>query len=295
MTARIDAHHHLWDLSARPQPWMVGAEMAPLRRNFEVTDLAPATTGQQIAGTVVVQTVADLTESAELLDIAEQHPLIAGVVGYVDVAADDVDEQLDHLLSRPSGRWLVGVRSLVQYETDPNWLSRPQVRTGLRQVAARNLAHDLLILPHQMKAAAEAVAAVPQGRFVIDHLAKPNVRSGSLEGWARDITELAQRENVTAKVSGLVTEADWTAWTVDDLRPFVDHALAAFGPRRLMFGTDWPVCTVAATYEQVVDSLTHLTSTLSFGEQVAVFGGTATSVYSLTDRIARSNTPEEPS
>lgn len=273
---------------------MVGAEMTSLRRDFGVTDLAAATMGQHIAGTVVVQTVADVTETEELLDLAEQHSLIVGVVGYVDVAASDVGEQLDRLLNRPSGRWLVGVRSLVQYEPDPNWLGRPEVLAGLRVIAAHNLAHDLLILPHQIDAAAEAATSVPEGRFVIDHLGKPNVRSGSLEGWARSTSELAQRENVTAKVSGLVTEADWVAWTVDDLRPYVDRALASFGPHRLMFGSDWPVCTLAATYEQVVDSVARLTSALSSGEQLAVFGGTATSVYSLTDRIAASNSHQEP-
>jgi predicted TIM-barrel fold metal-dependent hydrolase len=171
MTLRIDAHHHLWDLAARPQPWMVGADMTPLRRNFGVADLTAALAGHDIDGTVVVQTVADITETEELLDLAEVEPLIAGVVGYVDVAAPDIDEQLDRLRHRASGRWLVGVRSLVQYETDPGWLSRPAVVAGLRAVASRDLVHDLLILPHQIDAAIEAVSVVEGGTFVVDHLA----------------------------------------------------------------------------------------------------------------------------
>jgi L-fuconolactonase len=295
MPSLIDAHHHVWDLAARPQPWMNGTEMAPLRRNFGVDDLAVAVAGQHIAGTVVVQTVADYVETEDLLDLAEQQSLIAGVVGYVDVAAADVGDQLDRLLNRPSGRWLVGIRSLVQYESDPNWLSRSQVLDGLQAVAAHDLVHDLLILPHQIEAAAEAITAVPTGRFVVDHLAKPHIATDSWQPWADNFAVLAHCPNVSAKLSGLVTEADWASWTVDDLRPYVDHALGAFGPHRLMFGSDWPVCTLAATYDQVVTATTQLTSALSTDEQLAVFGGTATTVYSLTDRIAASNSHQEPS
>ena len=281
MMRRIDAHHHLWDLAARPQPWMVGAETAPLRRNFAVADLASAIAGHDIDGTVVVQTVADIVETEELLDLADAEPLIAGVVGYVDVAAPDIDEQLDRLRHRTNGRWLVGVRSLVQYESDPNWLRRPAVVAGLRAVASRDLVHELLILPHQIDATIEAVSVVDEGAFVIDHLAKPNIAGDQREPWAGRIAELARRPNVTAKLSGLVTEARWATWTADQLRPYVDHALATFGPSRLMFGSDWPVCTLAATYDRVVESITGLTSTLSPDEQAAIFGGNATGVYSL--------------
>jgi L-fuconolactonase len=281
MTLRIDAHHHLWDLSARPQPWMVGAEMAPLRRDFGAADLRAAVAGHDIGGTIVVQTVADVAETEELLDLAELEPLIAGVVGYVDVAAADVGEQLGRLLHRASGGWLVGVRSLVQYEADPNWLCRPDVLAGLRAVATHGLVHDLLIRPHQIEAAVEAVSIVDEGSFVIDHLAKPNIADAQWEPWAAGMTALACRDNVTAKLSGLVTEASWATWTDDHLRPYVDHALAAFGPARLMFGSDWPVCTLAATYDRLVESITGLTSMLSLDERAAVLGGNATAVYSL--------------
>ena len=281
MTLRIDAHHHLWDLAARPQPWMAGAEMAPLRHNFGIADLAAAIAGHDIGGTVVVQTVADITETEELLDLAEVESLIAGVVGYVDVAARDVGEQLDRLQNRASGPWLVGIRSLVQYETDPSWLRRPEVLAGFHEVAGRGLVHDLLIQPHQIEATIEAVSLVDEGTFVIDHLAKPNIAAHQWEPWASGITELAHHANVAAKLSGLVTEASWATWTDDQLRAYVDHALAAFGPTRLMYGSDWPVCTLAATYDRVVELMTELTSMLSSDEQVAVFGGNATSVYSL--------------
>ncbi len=281
MTLRIDAHHHLWDLAARPQPWMVGAETATLRRDFGTADLKAAIAGHDIGGTVVVQTVADVTETEELLDLAELEPLIAGVVGYVDVAGHDVGEQLDRLRDGPNGQWLVGIRSLVQYETDPNWLRRPEVLAGLREVAGRGLVHDLLIQPHQIEATVEAVSVVDEGTFVIDHLAKPNIAAHQWEPWASGIAELARRANVTAKLSGLVTEAPWDTWADNDLRPYVDHTLATFGSSRLMFGSDWPVCTLAATYDRVVESMTELTSMLSPHEQVAVFGGNATTLYSL--------------
>lgn len=294
MTARIDAHHHLWDLAARPQPWMTGRKLAPLQRNFGVADLVGAMTGREMDGTVVVQAVADVSETEELLDLAEQQPLIAGVVGFVDVAATDAGQQLDRLLNRQSGRWLVGIRSLVQYEPDPHWLSRPQVLDGLRAVAAHGLVHDLLILPHQIEAVEAAVTAVPEGSFVIDHLGKPHIADDAWEPWAGDIATLARHDNVNAKVSGLVTEADWAAWTTDDLQPYVEHALAAFGPQRLMFGSDWPVCTLASTYERVVDSMSQLTSALSPAEQRAFFGDTATTVYSLIERIRPSNDQLEP-
>jgi L-fuconolactonase len=281
MTISIDAHHHVWDLAARRQPWMVGTKMDPLRRNFDVGDLAAAIAGRGIAGTVVVQTVADITETEELLDLAEHHPLIAGVVGYVDVASADVGQQLDRLLHRPTGRWLVGVRSLVQYEADPRWLLRLNVLDGLRTVAARNLVHDLLILPNQIAVTAEAVSIVGEGTFVIDHLAKPPIASGEWKPWADGIAVLARCENVTAKLSGLVTEADWATWTEGQLRPYVDHALDTFGPNRLMFGSDWPVCTVAATYDRIVETMMTLTSELSPDEHRALFGDNATNVYSL--------------
>jgi L-fuconolactonase len=283
MTTSIDAHHHVWDLAARRQPWMVGPEMDPLRRNFDVGDLAAAIAGRDITGTVVVQTVADISETEELLDLAEQHPLIAGVVGYADVASADVGRQLDRLLHRPTGRWLVGVRSLVQYESDPRWLLRSDVLDGLRSVAARNLVHDLLIVPSQISVAAEAVGIVGEGTFVIDHLAKPSIARGEWKEWADGIAVLGRHENVTAKLSGLVTEADWATWTEGQLRPYVDHALDVFGPNRLMFGSDWPVCTLAATYDRIVETMMTLTSEMSADDQRALFGGTATNVYSLDE------------
>jgi L-fuconolactonase len=293
MTPRIDAHHHVWDLAARDQPWITGPAMAPIRRSFGIDELGPDAAAAGVTATVVVQTVADVTETEELLDLAETTPLVAGVVGYVDLAAHDVGEQVDRLRERPSGAWLAGIRSPVQDEPDPGWLTRPAVLAGLREVARRDLVYDLLIRAHQLEAALAAVTHVPDGRYVLDHLAKPAIASGGWEPWASGLARLAARGNVSAKLSGLVTEASWSTWSTSDLRPYAEHALAAFGPDRLVFGSDWPVCTLAAPYGRVIAATEKLVDGLSTTEQAAVMGGTAATVYGLAGRGAV-DAPDDP-
>jgi L-fuconolactonase len=293
MTPRIDAHHHVWDLAARDQPWITGPAMAPIRRSFGIDELGPDAAAAGVTATVVVQTVADVTETEELLDLAETTPLVAGVVGYVDLAAHDVGEQVDRLRERPSGAWLAGIRSPVQDEPDPGWLTRPAVLAGLREVARRDLVYDLLIRAHQLEAALAAVTHVPDGRYVLDHLAKPAIASGGWEPWASRLARLAARGNVSAKLSGLVTEASWSTWSTSDLRPYAEHALAAFGPDRLVFGSDWPVCTLAAPYGRVIAATEKLVDGLSTTEQAAVMGGTAATVYGLAGRGAV-DAPDDP-
>jgi L-fuconolactonase len=293
MTPRIDAHHHVWDLAARDQPWITGPAMAPIRRSFGIDELGPDAAAAGVTATVVVQTVADVTETEELLDLAETTPLVAGVVGYVDLAAHDVGEQVDRLRERPSGAWLAGIRSPVQDEPDPGWLTRPAVLAGLREVARRDLVYDLLIRAHQLEAALAAVTHVPDGRYVLDHLAKPAIASGGWEPWASGLARLAARGNVSAKLSGLVTEASWSTWSTSDLRPYTEHALAAFGPDRLVFGSDWPVCTLAAPYGRVIAATEKLVDGLSTTEQAAVMGGTAATVYGLAGRSAV-DAPDDP-
>jgi L-fuconolactonase len=286
MTLRIDAHHHVWDLAAHDQPWLTGEAVAPLRRSFGIDDLAPEAAAAGVTATIVVQTVADLTETEELLDLAQATPLVTGVVGYVDLAASDVGEQLDRLRARSFGAWLVGIRSLVQDEPDPRWLVRPAVLAGLREVARRDLVYDLLIRVHQLDAALAAVTQVPEGRYVVDHLAKPAIARGGWEPWASGLTALAGRGDVFAKLSGLVTEADWATWSTSDLRRYAEHAITAFGPDRLVFGSDWPVCTLAAPYGEVVATAEELVADLSPGERAAVMGGTAAAVYGLAGPTA---------
>lgn len=279
---RIDAHHHVWDLDVRDQEWITGPELAPLRRDFTAAQLAPLARAEGVGATVVVQTVADAGETPELLALAVRDDLVGAVVGWTDLTAPDVAERLARLRELPGGRYLAGIRHQVQSEPDPDWLTRPAVLRGLRAVAAAGLAYDLVVLPHQLPAAARAAAAVPELVFVLDHLGKPPVAAGGPAPWADAVRGLASRPNVTCKLSGLVTEADRASWQLDDLRPYADTVLAAFGPDRMMFGSDWPVCTLAAGYGEVVASARALTRALSPAELTAFWSGTATRVYGLS-------------
>jgi L-fuconolactonase len=277
---RIDAHHHLWDLSARPQEWLDGPELKTIRRDFGPADLNAVTGPAGIDATVLVQVLNDLDETAEFLAVAGESDLIEGVVGWVDLTAPDVAEQLDRLRCGPGGERLVGIRHLVEPEPDPDWLMRPDVLAGLRAVRDAGLAYDVLTRPHQLPAALVAVRAVPDLVFVLDHLSKPDIAGGVLQPWATHLAALAAEPNVVAKVSGLVTEAG-PKWTVDDLRPCVEIALEAFGPDRLMAGSDWPVCLLAASYDEVFDAASQLFSGLAEAERDQVLGGTAERVYRL--------------
>lgn len=277
----VDAHHHVWDLAVRDQEWTDGLPL--LHRTYLLDDLRPALAEAGIARTVVVQTVADRSETAELLALAEGggRDVIAGVVGWTDLTAPDVDARVAALQDLPGARRLVGLRHLVQGEDDPQWLCRADVRRGLGAVGAAGLAYDLLVLPHQIPAAIATVRALPGVRFVLDHLAKPPIRTGALEPWRSDVVALAQLSNVAVKLSGMVTEADPDSWSVDDLRRYADTVLEAFGPARTMYGSDWPVCLLGGTYRVVHDAARQLTGTLSTAEQAAVFGGTAGLWYRL--------------
>ncbi|MEU9190398.1 amidohydrolase family protein [Streptomyces sp. NPDC048484] len=280
-TGAVDAHHHVWDLSVRDQDWITGPELAPLRRNFTVEGLEPEARAVGVSRTVLVQTVTVAEETPEFLALAEEHDLIGGVVGWTDLTSPDVADELARLRELPGGRYLKGIRHQVQGEPDPEWLSRPDVRRGLTAVAAAGLVYDLVVLPHQLPACTRAAAALPDLTFVLDHLGKPPIASGEPEPWACDTKALAARPNTVCKLSGLVTEADPRGWTVADLAPYGDTVLDAFGPGRLMFGSDWPVCTLVASYAEVIDIAGQLTEKLDAGERQEVFAGTATRVYGL--------------
>lgn len=273
---RIDAHHHVWDPSARPHTWLDPDEMAPVRRAFTLDQLAGPAAAAGVTRTVLVQVLPDLAETREFLALAAASDLVAGVVGWVDLTAPDV---ADTLAALPAG--LVGVRHGVQDEPDPAWLVRPDVRRGLAAVASAGLAYDLLTLPHQLPAAIETAAALPELTFVLDHLSKPPIASGELEPWRGLVRQLAALPNVHCKLSGMVTEADWGSWRVADLRPYAEVVLEAFGPERVMFGSDWPVCLLAAEYEQVAGAADELCSGLSDDERAMVFAGTARRAYRL--------------
>jgi L-fuconolactonase len=276
---RIDAHHHLWDLSRRPQPWLTGAELDPIARTFELAELQPLLAGHDIDATVVVQSSSSLDETRELLDTAAgSGGRIAGVVGWADLT----DPALPDVLATLSGP-LVGIRHQVQDESDPWWLARAGVRRGLATVAAANLVYDLLVTPRELPAALETAAALPELRFVLDHGAKPPVAAGGWEPWATQLRGLAALPNVSCKLSGLVTEADWGRWKPADVLPYAQHILEAFGPDRVLFGSDWPVCTLAGPYGSVLDLAEEATAGFSAAERAAVFGDTASRVYGLSE------------
>jgi L-fucono-1,5-lactonase len=275
----VDAHHHVWDLSVRDQDWI--ASDSPLRRNFTIEDLAPEGRAAGVGRTVLVQTVTVPEETPEFLALAAGHDLIAGVVGWTDLTRPDVAEELARLRELPGGTLLKGIRHQVQSEPDPEWLLRPDVRRGLTAVAEAGLVYDLVVLPHQLLACAKSAESLPQLTFALDHLGKPPIASGTLEPWATHVHALAALPNTVCKLSGLVTEADLASWTVDDLRPYADTVLDAFGPDRLMFGSDWPVCSLAATYGEVMSAARELTAGLSISERDDVFGGTAIRTYGL--------------
>ena len=277
----VDAHHHLWDLGVRDQDWITGPALAPLRRDFLLEDYHLLAEAYGITASVVVQTVTVAEETPELLALAAGSDLIVGVVGWTDLTAPDVADRIAALAERPGAAKLVGLRHQVQNEPDPDWLTRPDVLRGLEAVARAGLVNDLVITAGQLPAAARAAAAVPDLMFVLDHLGKPPIASGRTEPWEADLRRLAALPNTAAKLSGLVTEADWQQWKVADLRPYADTALDAFGPGRLMFGSDWPVCTLAAAYGDVLAAARDLTGQLSPAEREAVFSGTAATVYGL--------------
>jgi L-fuconolactonase len=277
----VDAHHHVWDLSVRDQDWITGPRLAPLRRDFTLDDLRPEAEAAGVGRTVLVQTVTVPEETPEFLALADRHELIGGVVGWTDLTRPDVTGELARLRALPGGRYLKGVRHQVQAEPDPEWLLRPDVRRGLAAVADAGLVYDLVVLPHHLPACVRAAAEHPGLTFVLDHLGKPPVASGATEPWASAVRALAALPNTVCKLSGLVTEADPASWTVRDLRPYADVVLDAFGPHRLMFGSDWPVCTLAAPYSEVVAVAAELTAGLSEPERAAVFRTTATRVYGL--------------
>jgi L-fuconolactonase len=277
----IDAHHHFWDTTRHTYPWM-GDDLASIRRPFAPSDLQPLLEANAVEGSVLVQTRSDLTETREFLAIAAEQPFILGVVGWVDLLDPSLADTVMSLKSAPGGDKLVAIRHQVHDEPDPDWLLRPEVQRGLRHVAEAGLVYDLLVRTRELPAAVQVTRALPNLRFVLDHLAKPPFVSGDLSAWSTALRELATSENVVAaKLSGLVTEADWKRWTVSDLQPAVDVALQAFGPQRLMFGSDWPVCLVAATYDRVLDTARHLTSGLSDTESHQLFHSTATTAYGL--------------
>ncbi|GAA2144675.1 amidohydrolase family protein [Glycomyces algeriensis] len=276
----IDAHHHVWTAD---YPWLSAPELAPIRRDYGVADLRANLKAAGVDRTVLVE--ADWghpSETIEFLHLAGAVEEIAGVVGFIDLLDPHLAGTLARYANHPRARFLVGLRDQVQGRPDPDFLARPEVIAALRRIAGTVPTFDLIVRVDQLPAAAEAAAAVPELQFVLDHLGKPQVRDGDagLLAWREAVAPLAKQPNVTAKLSGLVTEADWRHWTPADLRPFTQAALELFGPDRLMFGSDWPVCELAATYTRVKDALTEVLGRTD----PDVFGGTAARTYHLGEQ-----------
>jgi L-fuconolactonase len=280
MVVRIDAHQHFWRYDAEEYAW-IDDTMAPLRRDFLPGDLLPELRAAGFQGSVAVQARQSVDETRWLLDLADDCPSIVGVVGWIDLQADDVDEQLGPFAGNPR---LVGVRHIVQSEPD-GFLDRPRFRRGVAKLERLGLAYDILVFARQLPAAIRFAAAFPDQRFVLDHLGKPDIRSGAFDSWRRDLDRMAALPNVWAKLSGLVTEADWQRWTMADVRRYVHAALDAFGAGRVMIGSDWPVCTLAASYRTTMDVVVGVLNERSREEQDAVLGGTARRFWHLEQRL----------
>lgn len=273
---RIDAHQHFWCYSPAEYPWI--QPEWNIRRDFLPADLAPLLQKAGLDGSVAVQARQTLEESRWLLSLADASPIIKGVVGWVDLRAPEVEEQLGELAAHPK---FVGVRHVVQDEPNDDFMLGESFLRGIRKLKSFDLAYDILIYPRQLPAAVELVRAVPEQRFVLDHLAKPVIREGSLSPWREQILELARLPNVMCKVSGLVTEAQWRNWKPADFAPFLDTAFQAFGPDRLMFGSDWPVCLLSGDYEQVLALVRDYAAGQSNGFEEKFFGLNAAQFYQL--------------
>lgn len=273
---RVDAHQHFWDPARYSYPWMAGEAMDPVRRVFAPDDLRDALVAAGIERTILVQTLSNPDETLEFLRLDAD--FVAGVVGWVDLTSPKVGDELDKLLAGP-GR-LIGIRHQVHDEPDPDWLLRDDVRRGLAAVRDRGLVYDILVRARELPAAVATARAFPDLQFVLDHIAKPRIAAGSDPVWSELMPALAAAPNVAVKLSGMVTEADWPSWTSDDLRPFVQAVSEWFGPERLLFGSDWPVCLLAASYGEVMSGLDHALP-LSADEREDLYGGNALRIYSL--------------
>ncbi len=274
---RIDAHQHFWIYDCDEYGW-IDDSMASLRRHFLPLDLKPELDRNGVQGCIAVQARQSLEETRWLLELAEQFHFIMGVVGWVDLLSPDVRSQLNALAANPK---LVGIRHIVQSEPDDRFLLRPDFMNGIAVLEEFDLAYDILIYSKHLPVAAEFVRRFPRQRFVLDHMAKPPIKSGDIETWAAGICELAALPNVYCKLSGLVTEADWQHWRPEGITPYLDVAFEAFGPERLMAGSDWPVCLAAARYQQAMDVVNRYLDHKSSVVREAVLGGNAQRFWRL--------------
>jgi L-fuconolactonase len=281
MTIRIDAHQHFWDPALADYPWMQGDEMAPIRRSFGPTDLAPLLHQNQIDASIVVQCRASLDETEEFLRLAHATPFVIGVVGWADLSDPALGDTIARLRELPGGNKLVGIRHQVHDEADANWLLRDDVRRGLETVTSHDLAYDFLVRARELPAAIATARAFPHGRFVLDHAAKPPIATGFDQQWADRLAEIAACGNVWCKISGLATEATWSDWDAERLSPAIADAARCFGEDRLIFGSDWPVCLLAGSYDRIKHALEQCLLQLGPTFRDKAFAKNAIAAYKL--------------
>ena len=273
----IDSHQHFWQVGRFDYPWMK-SDNEVLYRHYLPAQLEPVLRRNSVEQTVLVQASNSVAESRWLLQLADEHSFVAGVVGWADLASLETSSQLEELTAHPKFK---GVRHLVESEPEDDWLVHSEVLSGLKTLAAFAVSFDLLVHTRHLQYARIVAEENPELSLVIDHLAKPPIARGEFDEWARELRPLAAFPNVYCKLSGLVTEANWSTWTIDDLRPYVDYVLELFGVERLMFGSDYPVCLLAASYDRVLGSFQELLKDLSATDRDQVFGGNAVRFYRL--------------
>lgn len=274
---KLDAHQHFWRYNQRDYGW-IGDAMAALRRDFLPEELAREQTSLGFDGSIAVQARQSLAETKWLLQLADANPFIKGVVGWVDLCSPELSAQLERFAHHPK---LCGVRHVVQDEPDDRFMLREDFLRGIAHLKQWKLTYDILVFPRHLPIAGELVKRFPEQTFVLDHLAKPPIKAGSLEPWATDMRALAAFPNVVCKASGMVTEADWDNWRAADFRPHLDIAFEAFGIERIMIGSDWPVCTLAASYAETVDIVIEYLRGLSLPEQDLILGKNAQTWYGV--------------
>jgi len=274
---RIDSHQHFWIFDSQRDAWIT-KEMNAIQRDFMPTDLGPILKENNIDGVVAVQASQSIHETNFLIDLSSMYAMIKAVVGWVDLQADDIEEQLARFASTPIVK---GFRHVVEGEEDPNFLTRPKFLNGLKMLTKFGYTYDLLIRPRHYKSTLACVRENPNQRFVLDHMAKPNIKDQQFDDWAHFIEQISLFPNVICKVSGLVTEAHWDRWTFDDFKRYVEHVVDCFGKDRLMFGSDWPVCQLGASYTEVIQIAETALGDLSTAEKNAIWGGTAKQFYNF--------------
>ena len=275
---RIDSHQHFWIYGHDDYPWMDNEALLALRADHLPPDLLCHLNNAGLDGSVVVQVRQTLEENRWMLELADAHDHVRGVVGWVDLCADDVDAQLEPYASHPR---FCGIRHIVQDEPDDDYMLAPDFQRGIGRLKAHGMTYDVLVFPKQLPAAIGLVQAFPEQPFVLDHIAKPLVKDAIIDPWAEQIRKLASYPNITCKVSGMITEADWVEWKAEDFDRYLDVVLEAFGAGRLMYGSDWPVCNLAGDYERVFSLAERFASKLSDAERVNFWGGNAARFYGL--------------